>query len=208
MNKEAVMIRGCRTAVIAVALGSLFPAAQAAGSMERDGDRMTRLRASATIDGCTDPGIVGAARFVERPSPEGVKLVDVQISVKGLPDGLHAVHIHQTGACVPTCAAAGGHFDPGPYGHVSPDGNHPFHAGDLINLHVKNGRGMLRTTTSRVTLSPGPLGVFDSDGSAIIVHVDPDTYCPDGAVPGCAGGARAACGVIELVGGDEDEWFD
>jgi hypothetical protein len=24
----------------------------------------------------------------------------------------------------------------------------------------------------------------------------PDTYCPDGVVAGCAGGARAACGII------------
>jgi Cu-Zn family superoxide dismutase len=33
--------------------------------------------------------------------------------VKGLPDGKHAVHIHEVGACEP-CAAAGGHHDPGP----------------------------------------------------------------------------------------------
>ena len=38
-----------------------------------------------------------------------------------------------------------------------------------------------------------------ADGSAFIVHVNPDTYCPDGAVAGCAGGARAACGVIESL---------
>jgi Cu/Zn superoxide dismutase len=31
----------------------------------------------------------------------------------------------------------------------------------------------------------------------VIIHVNPDTYCPQGPVAGCAGGARAACGVIE-----------
>ena len=50
--------------------------------------------------------------------------------------------------------------------------------------------------TSRVSLSDGPLSLFDEDGSAFIIHVQPDSYCPDGVVAGCAGGARAACGVI------------
>ncbi len=56
----------------------------------------------------------------------------------------------------------------------------------------------MKTVTSRVTLSEGPLSLFDEDGSAFIIHVDPDSYCPDGEEAGCAGGARAACGIIEL----------
>jgi Cu-Zn family superoxide dismutase len=186
-------------------LGTLLPAAQADVANHDDGNE--RVRAAATIAGCGDLPVVGTARFVERPSEEGVKLVDVRLSVKGLPDGAHAVHIHQTGACTP-CSAANGHFDPGPASNTSPDGNHPFHSGDLINLYVKNGRGVLRTTTSRITLSPGPLSVFDGDGSAIIVHLNPDTYCPDGPVAGCAGGGRAACGVLEALSDDEDEWME
>jgi Cu-Zn family superoxide dismutase len=51
-------------------------------------------------------------------------------------------------------------------------------------------------TTTRVTLSPGPLSLLDENGSAFIIHVDPDTYCPEGEKQGCAGGARAACGII------------
>ena len=174
-----------------------------------DPDEMRPVRAVAEIAGCTDPNIHGTARLIEQPSTEGVKLVDVRLQVQGLPDGLHAVHIHEVGACQP-CAAAGGHFDPGPNGNAVPDGNHPFHSGDLVNLHVRNGRGTLRTTTSRVTLSPGPLSLFDLDGSAFIVHVDPDTYCPNGpnVPPGCAGGARAACGVIERVTDRWDDWAD
>ena len=200
------MTKPFRLALIAVALGGVLPTAQAdRGGYDRD--REEPVRAKARIAGCTDAGIVGAARLVERPSPEGVKLVDVRIFVKGLPDGLHAVHIHQTADCWP-CAAAGGHFDPGPNSNPSPDGNHPFHSGDLINLQVKNGRGMLKTTTSRVTLSPGPLSVFDADGSAIIVHVNEDTYCPEGERAGCAGGARAACGVVEAVDRHADDWLD
>lgn len=155
------------------------------------------LTAHASIRGCEDAGISGQATLTERPSPEGVKLVDIEIEVSGMKPGKHAVHIHENASCSP-CGDAKGHFDPGPNSNSNPDGNHPFHMGDLINIEVgTDGKGRMKTTTSRVTLSPGPLSVFDEDGSAFIIHVDPDTYCPDGVEKGCAGGARAACGIIE-----------
>ena len=157
------------------------------------------VTATAVIRGCTDPDIKGRAVLIERPSSEGIKVVEVALFVTGLPEGKHAVHIHEVGACEPTCAAAGGHFDPGPYGSSTPDGNHPFHSGDLVNLDVNSrGVGVLHATTSRVTLSPGVLSLFDGNGSAVVVHVAADTYCPDGPAAGCAGGARSACGVIAL----------
>jgi Cu-Zn family superoxide dismutase len=155
-------------------------------------------RAIAEIKGCEDTAISGSADLIERSSAEGIKLVDVTIRVSGMKPGKHAVHIHETGKCTP-CSDAKGHFDPGPYGFTAPDGNHPFHSGDLVNLEVNPaGTGVLHTSTTRVTLSPGPLSVFDADGSAIIIHTDPDTYCPEGDVKGCAGGSRAACGILKM----------
>lgn len=161
--------------------------------------------ARATIRACgANQQVLGVAFLHERPSDEGVKEVDVTLRIrernKVLSEGRHGMHIHEVGSCASACAAAGGHFDPGPNGNPSPDGNHPFHLGDLVNIEIGgNGRGSLHTTTSRVTLSPGPLSVFDANGSAIIIHTDVDTYCPNGPAAGCAGGARAACGVIERV---------
>jgi Cu-Zn family superoxide dismutase len=71
------------------------------------------------------------------------------------------------------------------------------HTGDLPNLQVNDqGVGVLWATTTRITLSPGPLSILDADGSAIIIHVDPDTYCPEGERAGCAGGGRVACGRL------------
>ena len=103
----------------------------------------------------------------------------------------------KTADCQP-CSAAKGHFDPGPHSASSPDGNHPFHMGDLINIVLdESGSGIMETSTSRITLSDGPLSIFDDDGSSFIIHVDEDTYCPEGEAKGCAGGARAACGIIE-----------
>ncbi len=168
------------------------------------------LAAIADLKGCTSAAITGTATLKEQVTPEGVKEVTVELKVKGLPDGKHAVHIHEVGACEP-CAAAGGHHDPGPAGQSRPDTatdvtpatdiNHPFHMGDLVNLDVKNGVGTFKHTTNRVTLSPGRLSVFDADGSAIIVHTQPDTYCDEESElkKGCAGGAREACGVLRPV---------
>jgi Cu-Zn family superoxide dismutase len=156
------------------------------------------VKAVADIVSCSEARISGRAVLEEEPSQEGVKVVEIEIIVKGLPDGKHAVHIHETGACRP-CEAAKGHFDPGPNGNTNPDGNHPFHLGDLVNIESKDGTAKLEAETTRITLSPGPLSIFDRDGSAFIIHVDPDTYCPEGVEKGCAGGARAACGVIRLT---------
>ena len=67
-----------------------------------------------------------------------------------------------------------------------------------MNIDVrKNGKGRLKAVTTRITLSPGPLSLFDHDGSAFIIHDFEDTFCPEGVVAGCAGGSRAACGIIE-----------
>jgi Cu-Zn family superoxide dismutase len=70
--------------------------------------------------------------------------------------------------------------------------------GDMPNLVVdQNGVGSVKATTSRITLSPGPLSVFDQDGSVIIVHENADKGMPGAAKSGVSGGPRIACGVIE-----------
>ncbi|HET7202279.1 MAG TPA: superoxide dismutase family protein [Steroidobacteraceae bacterium] len=165
-------------------------------------------KATAEFKGCGEVKVTGTATLTEQVTPEGVKEVTVAMKVQGLADGKHAVHIHEVGQCEP-CAAAGGHHDPGPSGQSRPDTaadtvpatdiNHPFHMGDLINLEVKGGVGTLEHTTSRVTLSPGRLSLFDADGSSIIVHTQADTYCDQESElkKGCAGGAREACAVLK-----------
>jgi len=159
--------------------------------------------AMATIEGCSDDNIIGTALLQESATSEGIKQVEVSMLVRGLSDGAHAVHVHETAACEP-CTAAGGHHDPGPHGKSTPDApdfNHPYHMGDLINIDVENGVGMMQTATNRFTLSPGRLSIFDEDGSAFIIHTEKDTYCDheDELNAGCAGGARDACGIIKPV---------
>jgi len=157
------------------------------------------LRATAEIISCSTSEPIGKAILTERESEEGVKLVDVTVIAENLPEGKHGVHIHEVADCTP-CGDAGGHFDPGPASNPSPDGNHPFHSGDLVNLEVNGkGEGVMHTTTSRITLTSGPLSIFDTNGSAIVIHTNPDTYCPVTGQAGCAGGSRAACGIIQLA---------
>ncbi len=123
---------------------------------------------------------------------QGPNGVWISADVSGLTTGAHGFHIHAVGACTPDFTAAGSHFAPGGEGHgfMHPEGSH---AGDLPNIHA-GGDGTARADhfTDKVTLAAdGETSLFDSDGSAIIIHAKPDTY---GADPGA--GDRVACGVI------------
>src|SRR5919106_5360923 len=152
------------------------------------------MKATATIKG---DGVSGTATLTERKQGTGT-VVAITVRVKGLKPGRHGVHLHAVGKCEPDFAAAGGHFDPGPASNTDPDANHPLHMGDIPNLDVgANGRGTLKTVTTRVTLSDGPLSLFDGDGSAIIIHGNPDQGITGEPKSGVSGGPRVACGVIE-----------
>ena len=152
------------------------------------------VRAHADIKG---DGITGTADFVETGQGNG-KIVNVTVTVSGLKPGNHGLHLHAVGKCAPDFTAAGGHFDPGPAGNPDPDANHPFHSGDVPQLTAgANGKATAKFATTRVTLSDGPLSLFDADGSAVIVHGNPDQGITGESKSGVSGGPRVACGVIE-----------
>lgn len=196
--------------VLALAAALYLPAAAAGGSGQcgtkpggcgsghahAAGDK-EGARARAEIKG---DRITGTAEFVEVERGTE-RLVRVTIRLKGDPavltPGLHGVHIHEKGACEPPFTSAGGHFDPGPAGNSDPDVNHPFHMGDLPNIRIgQDGSGTLEATTSRVTLSEGPLSVFDADGSAVIIHGRQDQMTSGESKSGVSGGPRLACGLV------------
>lgn len=164
------------------------------------------IRAHADIAGVPGSGISGVVTFTQAPVDKNFPepTVDIEARVEGLTPGKHGMHIHEIGMCTDTIrpdgsififGGAGGHFDPGPFGNSGVDANHPFHMGDIPNLEVNEaGVGHLRATTSRITLSDGPLSIFDANGSAVIVHLNMDQGTT--GVPGGSGGARIACGVI------------
>jgi len=151
-------------------------------------------KAKADIKG---EGISGTAEFVETAQGTGTA-VHITLKVSGLTPGRHGVHLHAIGKCEPPAfTAAGGHFDPGPAGNTDPDANHPFHMGDIPNLEAgAKGASTLKAVTTRVTLSAGPLSLFDDDGTAIIIHANPDQGTTGQPKSGVSGGPRVACGVV------------
>ncbi len=152
------------------------------------------VRAHADIKG---DGITGTADFVESQQGAG-KIVNITVTLSGLKEGMHGVHLHEVGKCEAPFTSAGGHFDPGPAGNANPDANHPFHMGDIPQITAAaNGKATMKVATTRVTLSEGPLSLLDADGSAIIIHGNPDQGITGAAGSGVSGGPRVACGVIE-----------
>jgi len=125
--------------------------------------------------------------------PDGVRTT---MEASNLPPGFHGFHVHAVGKCEAPFTSAGGHFNPGGQ-------NHAHHAGDLPNLLVNaDGRAFMVVKTARLKIEE----LFDADGSALIIHADPDNhaniparYRPDAdastLATGDAGG-RIACGVI------------
>jgi superoxide dismutase, Cu-Zn family len=132
---------------------------------------------------------VGTASL--RETKDGLLII---VNANGLPQGLHAVHIHSVGKCDgPSFASAGGHFNPlgKKHGLSNPDGPH---AGDLPDLYVnQDGVGRYEALLGSMTLSSSETSIFDADGSAIVIHTAADDNRTD---PAGNSGDRIACGVI------------
>jgi Cu-Zn family superoxide dismutase len=116
--------------------------------------------------------------------------VSIEIDVKGLPPGEHAVHLHEVAKCEPPFTSAGEHFNPTKrkHGSSSPDGPH---AGDLPNLTVAaNGAGKATVTNKNLAMGPGANSIY---GTAIVIHGQADDMKTD---PAGNSGDRIVCGTI------------
>jgi len=135
---------------------------------------------------------VATATF--KSSKGGVR-VKVTAKSKFLTPGKHGVHIHAVGKCeTPGFTSAGPHFNPEgkKHGLQSQAGAH---AGDLPNLVVNaKGKGKLSFLAKGATLGDGTGSLFGPEGTAIVIHADPDDEKTD---PSGNSGDRIACGVIQ-----------
>jgi Cu-Zn family superoxide dismutase len=140
-----------------------------------------------------DGTVVGMAHFTD--TADGGVMVQVDVAaVAGAASGDHGIHVHMVGACdPPDFMSAGEHFNPTAMKHglENPDGPH---AGDMPNITMDDaGNGTYSTTTAMFTVGEGDTSVMDADGSAIIIHANPDDQVTD---PSGNSGARLVCGVI------------
>jgi Cu-Zn family superoxide dismutase len=133
--------------------------------------------------------VVGVGIFTDA-SP-GVRM---NLQVRGLPPGIHGVHVHTNGSCIaPDFDSAGAHFNPTTRQHGLENPSGP-HVGDLPNLQVDtDGSGQLTALNPDLTLDSAANSVFDADGSSLVIHANPDDNVTD---PSGNSGARLACGTI------------
>ena len=123
-------------------------------------------------------------------TPHGVL---VAADLASLPAGTHAFHVHEVGVCESPFTNAGGHLNTTQrvHGMLNPAG---YHAGDMPNITIAAaGTGRAEVLNANIALDAGARGVFDADGSSVIVHASPDDYRSD---PAGNAGPRIACGVV------------
>ena len=108
---------------------------------------------------------------------------------------IHALHVHAVGKCEgPDFKSAGPHFNPEEkkHGTQNPDGPH---AGDLPNFEVgADGRAKTSVVATRVSLGTGTNSLFQSNGTALVIHEKADDNLTD---PAGNAGSRIACGAVQ-----------
>lgn len=163
-------------------------------SLGREGGAMP-MAMTVTPLASADGTVLGSVRLLQETG--GTRVV---ATVKGLPAGVYAIHIHAVGSCVgPDFASAGGHFNPEKkmHGAMNPAGSHQ---GDLPNITVDAATtptgasdGSIDALRPGLRLRDGDAPLFDADGAAVVIHAKADDYMTD---PTGNAGARLLCGVV------------
>lgn len=156
---------------------------EAPAARPADGPRSLYARLQ-TADG----KVVGQASLTELASG----LVYANVMLEGLPPGIHAIHLHDKGACEgPDFASAGNPIAGGKaHGILNPNGPQP---GDMPNIWVQDS-GIWQGDLFLFGLKMADAA--DADGSAIVIHDGADDYYtgPEGDA-----GPRIACGVFDAA---------
>ncbi|HYC74527.1 superoxide dismutase family protein [Brevundimonas sp.] len=121
----------------------------------------------------------------------------IRIEADGLTPGWHGAHIHAVGQCAAPFTSAGGHIN-----HAEPRAPHGLlnaggpDDGDLPNVFA-DAQGRVRaevfTTRARIAGEGPGQWLWDSDGSALVIHANMDDHASQ---PIGGAGDRVVCGVM------------
>ncbi len=178
---------GCAMLTGAVLAAGALPSGLAAQGAKKRSARAAVVNAAGKT--------IGTVRFDRGGRSRAVR---VTVRVRQLPPGFHGFHVHAVGRCqAPGFTSAGPHLNPA-------GANHPQHAGDMPPLLVtRRGEAEARFVTDRFSIAD----LRDADGSAVIVHaqpdnqanIPPDRYDPDPdqmTLDTGDSGPRLACGRV------------
>lgn len=149
-----------------------------------------------TIKG-NDGSVLG--HVTAQAAPKGVLL---RVDLKGLTPGWHGIHFHAKGDCgdQEKFLNSGAHvhhhgLEKATHGLLNPEAND---SGDLPNIFVHaDGTAQVELFSTFVTYDPvegdSRPALKDADGSALVIHANPDDHTTQ---PIGGAGARVACAVI------------
>jgi Cu-Zn family superoxide dismutase len=165
------------------------------------------ILSTALLSSCTSLGEVPTAKvatatvYLANGLPAGTAVITaagdrltLNLAATGLAQGTHGIHLHMIGTCsAPGFTSAGSHLNPASrqHGSENPAGSH---LGDLPNIAINaQGRGVLSAELAG-SRSAIEAALFDSDGTALVIHAQADDYRTD---PTGNSGERIACGVLK-----------
>ena len=184
------------------------------GAAEGTGGQETRAAASESTPMATatvqDTGGEDLGTVEFSPAEDDDQAMVVSAELSGLEPGYYGFHVHANGVCEAESSARDDPSETGAFlsagGHLGgDDARHPEHAGDLPALLVmESGEAKQTFQTDRLTTE----NLMDDNGSALMIHSDPDNYANIPERYAAAGpdedtrsagdaGSRLACGVIE-----------
>lgn len=169
-------------------MGADLGAGTAAAAEPVEPEEPAAPTAMANLVSIKDGSAIGTVTFEQDGS-----MINMSGTFTGLPPGERAIYIHEGGDCTKKGRAIGKHLDPTKAKHGPPSSG-TRHAGDLGNVVVdREGNATFQMSTDSVVMEDGrPDSILRR---AIVIHGKKDDR--KGV------NAPLACGVIEMMGGDE-----
>ena len=154
---------------------------------------MSKIKAVAVLTNTTIKSLSGYILFEEKD-----KQTKITLNIKGLPQGLHGFHIHESGDLRKSCTSLCGHYNPHNKNHGDIKDKER-HVGDLGNIKPNSKGECRKVIYDKLVKLRGKYSVI---GRSVVIHSDEDDLGKgtnkESLITGNAG-SRIGCGVIGLI---------